>query len=136
MKCVPVGLGCPIHLRSPAWEPLLSLGITARTASHRTDLISYIKALPDCRMRRGILFPQWWMLLLAILVILSNQRSLVGMERFAKRHRRTLNELLCTDFGKSPSDSTFRLLLAQLDIEGFEGLLLQWMAAQPGVAEG
>jgi hypothetical protein len=33
-----------------------------------------------------------------------------------------------------PSDSTSRLLLAQLDVEGFEALLQQWMAAQPGVA--
>jgi hypothetical protein len=28
--------------------------------------------------------------------VLSNQGSLLGMERFAKRHRKTLNELLCT----------------------------------------
>ena len=49
-----------------------------------TDLISFLKALPDCRMRRGVRFPQWWMLLVAILAILSNQGSLVGMERFAK----------------------------------------------------
>jgi hypothetical protein len=34
-----------------------------------------------------------------------------------------------------PSDSTFRLLLAQLDVPGFETLLRDWMAAQPGVAE-
>ncbi len=86
-------------------------------------------------MRRGIRFPQWWMLLVAILSILSGQGSLVGMERFAKRHRQPLNELLGTDFGKSPSDSTFRLLLAQLDVTGFETLLRDWMAAQPGVAE-
>jgi hypothetical protein len=46
-----------------------------------TDLISFLKALPDCRMRRGIRFPQWWMLLVAILAILSNQGSLMGMER-------------------------------------------------------
>jgi hypothetical protein len=100
-----------------------------------SDLISFLKALPDCRMRRGIRFPQWWMLLVAILAILSGQGSLVGMERFAKRHRQTLNELLGTDFGKSPSDSTFRLLLAQLDVAGFESLLRGWMTAQPGVAE-
>ena len=86
-------------------------------------------------MRRGIRFPQWWMLLVAILEILSGQGSLVGMERFAKRHRLTLNKLLGTDFGKSPSDSTFRLLLAQLDVAGFESLLRGWMTAQPGVAE-
>jgi hypothetical protein len=100
-----------------------------------TDLISFLKALPDCRMRRGVRFPQWWMLLVAILAILSNQGSLLGMERFAKRHRKALNELLGTTIAKPPSDSTFRLLLAQLDIEGFEDLLQQWMAAQPGVAE-
>lgn len=64
-------------------------------------------------MRRGIRFPQWWMLLVAILAILSGQGYLVGMERFAKRHRQTLNEVLGTDYGKSLSDSTFRLLLAQ-----------------------
>jgi hypothetical protein len=99
------------------------------------DLISFLQALPDCRMRRGIRFPQWWMLLVAILSILSGQGSLVGMERFAKRHRQTLNELLGTDFGKSPSDSTFRLLLAQLDVAGFETLLRDWMATQPDVAQ-
>ena len=86
-------------------------------------------------MRRGIRFQQWWMLPVAILSILSGKRSLVGMERFAKRHRQTLNDLLGTDFGKPPSDSTFRLLLAQLDVAGFETLLRDWMATQPGVAE-
>lgn len=75
-------------------------------------------------MRRGIRFHQWWMLLLAILLIQSDQGSLLGMERFAKRHLQTLDELLGTDFGKSPSDSTFRLLLTQLDVPGFESLLL------------
>ncbi len=34
-----------------------------------TDLISFLKALPDCRLRRGIRYPQWWMLLVAILAI-------------------------------------------------------------------
>ena len=100
-----------------------------------TDLISFLKALPDCRMRRGVRFPQWWMLLVAILAILSGQGSLLGMERFAKRHRKTLNDLLGTHVAKPPSDSTFRLLLAQLDVDGFEALLQQWMAAQPGVTD-
>jgi hypothetical protein len=100
------------------------------------DLISFLKALPDCRMRRGVRFPQWWMLLVAILAILSNEGSLVGIERFARRHREVLNKLLGTDFGKEPSDSTFCLLLSQLDVAGFETLLRQWMSAQSGVAEG
>jgi len=37
--------------------------------------------------------------------------------------------------GKSTSDSTFRLLLAQLDVAGIETLLHVWMLAQHGVAE-
>jgi hypothetical protein len=57
------------------------------------------------------------------------------MERFAKRHRQTLKELLGTDFDQSPSDSTLRLLLAQLVVTGLATLLRNWMAAQPGMAE-
>jgi hypothetical protein len=57
------------------------------------------------------------------------------MERFAKRHRQTLKELLGTDFDQSPSDSTVRLLLAQLVVTGLATLLRNWMAAQPGMAE-
>jgi hypothetical protein len=41
--------------------------------------------------------------------------------------------VLETDFGKSLSDSIFRLLLAQLDLSGFENLLRDWMVAQPGL---
>ena len=54
---------------------------------------------------------------MAILAIHSNQGSLMGMERCTKRHRMALNELLGTDGDKPPSDSTFRLLLAQLDVQ-------------------
>ena len=57
------------------------------------------------------------------------------MERLAKRYRKTLNQLLGTRGAKFPSDSTFRLLLTQLDVEGFESLLQQRMAAQPGVTD-
>ena len=46
-----------------------------------------------------------------------------------------LNELLGTEFGKSPSDSTFWLLLAQLDVPGVDTLLRDWTAAQPDVVE-
>jgi hypothetical protein len=75
------------------------------------------------------------MLLLAILAMLSNQGSLLGMERFAKRYRKTLNGLLATHIANPPSDATLRLLLAQLDVDGFEALLQQWMAAKHGVTE-
>jgi hypothetical protein len=37
--------------------------------AYATDLISFLKALPDCRLRRGIRYPQSWILLVAILAI-------------------------------------------------------------------
>jgi hypothetical protein len=57
------------------------------------------------------------------------------MERFAKCHRKALNHLFGIHIAKSPSDSTFRWLRSQLDVEGFESLLQQWITAQPGVPE-
>jgi hypothetical protein len=75
------------------------------------------------------------MLLLVILTMFSNQGSLLGMERYAKLNRQTLNGLLATHIANPPSDATFRLLLAQLDVDGFEALLQQWMAAQPSFTE-
>ena len=55
----------------------------AITPAAASDLISFLKALPDYRMHRGIRFPQWWMLLVSILSSLSGQGSLVGMERYS-----------------------------------------------------
>ncbi len=31
------------------------------------DLISYLKAIPDGRYRRGVRYPQWFLLLVAVL---------------------------------------------------------------------
>jgi hypothetical protein len=75
------------------------------------------------------------MLLVAILAILSKQGSLMGLERSAKRHGKTLNALLGTQIAKPPSDSTFRMLLAQLKVVGFARLLQDWVCAQIGEAE-
>jgi hypothetical protein len=111
------------------------LASSPKSLAAATDLISFLKALPDCWMRRGVRFPQWWLLLVAILAILSGQGSLLGMDRFPIRHRKTHNELHGTHIGKPPSDPTFRLLLAQLDVEGFERLLQAWMISQNGDCE-
>jgi hypothetical protein len=39
------------------------------------NLISFLKAIPDGRYRRGVRYPQWYLLLLAVLGILSGCRS-------------------------------------------------------------
>ena len=75
------------------------------------------------------------MLLVAILVVFSGQPSQMVTVRFAKRYPQAINQLLGKDLDKTPSDSTFRLLLTQLDVDTFEAPLKGWTAAQPGVAE-
>jgi hypothetical protein len=58
------------------------------------DLISFLKAIPDARMWRGIRIPAWSLLLVAVLGILSRCQSLRDLERFAIRHHSVLIEAL------------------------------------------
>ena len=46
------------------------------SAATDLDLISYLKAIPDTRMRRGVRIPAWYLLLVAVLGILSRCQSL------------------------------------------------------------
>jgi hypothetical protein len=62
------------------------------------DLISFLKSIPDCRDRRGVRYPQWFLLLVAVLGILSHCRSSRDQEAFAKRHREQLNQALGLNF--------------------------------------
>ena len=71
------------------------------------DLISFLKAIPDGRYRRGVRYPQWFLLLVAVLGILSGCRSSRDLEAFAKRHRESLNQALGLNFMRWPSDATF-----------------------------
>jgi hypothetical protein len=65
------------------------------------DLISCLKAIPDGRFRRGVRYPQWFLLLVAVLGILSGCRSSRDLEAFAERHRKALNQALGLDFKRA-----------------------------------
>ena len=60
--------------------PLLVL--ESASAATDLDLISYLGSIPDARMRRGVRFPAWYLLLVAVLGILSGCQSLRDLERF------------------------------------------------------
>ena len=47
------------------------------------DLIRYLRTNPDARMRRGVRFPAWYLLLVAVLGILSGWQSLRDLERYS-----------------------------------------------------
>lgn len=80
------------------------------------DLISYLKALPDARMCRGVRIPAWYLLLVALLGILSRCQSLWDLERFAIRHHSVLTEALGLELRRPPSDSAFRYFFRQVDV--------------------
>ena len=109
----------------------------SKSASAATDLdlISYLKAIPDARMRRGVRFPAWYLLLVAVLGILSGCQSLRDLERFAIRHHSVLIEALGLELRRAPSDSSFRYFFLQVDVTALCAAIRDWTIAQiPGGA--
>ena len=99
------------------------------------DLISFLKAIPDGRFRRGVRYPQWFLLLVAVLGILSGCRSSRDLEAFAKRHRKALNQALGLDFKRWLSDANYST--RPTNLQQFGEVLQAWMISQiPGGTEG
>ena len=99
------------------------------------DLISFLKATPDGRYRRGVRYPQWYLLLVTVLGILSDCRSSRDLEAFGMRHRETLNEALGLNFKRWTTDATFHYLFNKSHLEQFGEVLQAWMISKtPGGA--
>ena len=52
------------------WYRLLPVPETASAATD-FDLISYLQAIPDARMRRGVRIGAWYLLMVAVIWIMS-----------------------------------------------------------------
>ncbi len=86
-------------------------------------------------MRRGIRIPAWYLLLVAVLGILSRCQSLRDLERFAIRHHSVLCEALGIELRRPPSDSAFRHFFRQVDVAALCAAIRDWTIAQiPGGA--
>jgi hypothetical protein len=101
------------------------------------DLISFLKAIPDGPYRRGLRYPQWFLLLVAVLGILSGCRSSRDLDAFAKRHREALNQACGLNSQRWPSDATFLYLFNKAHLQEFVHVLQAWMISQiPGGVDG
>ena len=81
-------------------------------------------------------YPQWFLLRLAVLGILSGCRSSRDLEAFARRHREALNQALDLEFKLWPSDATFLYLFTKAHLQEFGQVLQAWMISQiPGGAD-
>ena len=94
------------------------------------DLISYLRSIPDARMRRGVRFPAWYLLLVAVLGILSCCLSLRDLERFAIRPHSALTKALGLELRRPPSDSSFRYFFQQVDVAALCTAIRDWTIAQ------
>ena len=99
------------------------------SAATDLDLIRYLKAIPDARMRRGVRIPAWYLLLVAVLGILSKCESLRDLERFARRHHAVLTESLGLGLKRPPSDSAFCYFLLQVDVDAVCTAIRDWTIA-------
>ena len=113
------------------------------SAATELDLISYLRSIPDARMRRGVRFPAWYLLLVAVLGILSGCQSLRDLERYsfgegfayAIRHHSVLTVALGIELARPPSDSSFRYFFHQVDVAALCAAIRDWTIAQiPGGA--
>ena len=105
------------------------------SAATDLDLIAYLRSIPDARMRRGVRFPAWYLLLVAVLGILSGCQSVRDLERFAIRHHAVLTETMEIELRRPPSDSSFRYFFQQVDVSALCTAIRDWTIAQiPGGA--
>jgi hypothetical protein len=96
-----------------------------------------LRVIPDGCYRRGVRYPQWFLLLVAVLGILSGCRSSRNLKAFARRHRQVLNQALCLDLKRWPSDATFLYLFNKAHLQSFRDVFQAWMISQiSGGVEG
>ena len=110
--------------------------LDSASAATDLDLISYLRSIPDARLRRGVRIPAWYLLLVAVLGVLSGCQSLRDLERFAIHHHTVLTESLGIELRRRPSDSLFRYFFHQVDVAALCAAIRDWTMAQiPGGAE-
>lgn len=112
-----------------AW--LISMPRTPDAADDQAgpnDLISFYMAIPDGLYRCGVRYPQLFLLLVAVLRILSGGcRSSRDLESFARRHRQVLNQALALYFKRWPSEATFLYLFNKAHLQTFDDAFQAWV---------
>lgn len=68
--------------------------LDSASAATDLDLISDLMSIPDAGMQRGVRFPAWYLLLVALLGIVSGCQRLRDLERFTIRHHSALTKAL------------------------------------------
>jgi hypothetical protein len=97
------------------------------SAATDLDLISFLQAIPDARMRCGVRIPAWYLLLVAVLGMLSGCQSLRNLERFAGRHHGVPSKSLGLEPRWPPSGSAFHHFFLQMGVKTLCAAICYWM---------
>lgn len=101
-----------------------------------TNLIDILKTIEDFRSPRGVRYPLWLILLLAILGALSGAKGYQSLEDFCIRHYSALCECLGVSTKRLPCDSTFRQVFQKLDFARLTKAFHQWTMSGSQQIEG
>jgi hypothetical protein len=74
------------------------------------DLIIFLKAIPDGRFRRGVRYPQWFLLLVAVLGILQGLLEVCLSVPFLESMRKLQERFLSCPRPKSLADGSLKEL--------------------------
>jgi hypothetical protein len=118
--------------------------LESASAATDLDLISCTRAIPDTRMRRGVCFLAWYLLLVAQLGILRGRQSVRELERSLLLTEKaspmqdvttpcSLTSVLGLEPRRPPSDSSFCYFVHQVDLAALCIARRDWMIVQiPG----
>lgn len=81
------------------------------------DLFNILKAILDGSFRRGVRYPKWTLLMVAVLGIPSGCSSSSDLESFARRQREVLNEARYLNFKRWPSGATILYLFYKANLQ-------------------
>lgn len=94
------------------------------------SLIDYLKQIPDGRHSKGCRHPQWLVLLIILMGMMSGYWGYRGLGRFVERHRRDLIKALKIPQARVPSYSTIRRVMMNLDYRELTQVLNQWASVE------
>lgn len=83
-------------------------------------LLAHFETVPDPRRAQGRRYPLKFLLLFAILAILSGGRSYRDVSRFMEKKRKKLNQFFGLHWKKPPSKSQLRNVFCAIEIRGME----------------
>ena len=87
----------------------------------------------NIRLIAAVNIPAWYLLLVAVLEILSRCQSLWNLERFAICHHGVLTEALELELRRPPSYSAIRYFFRQVEVAALSAAIRDWTITQiPG----